>query len=134
MSQTFHISVGPPFLWLILALFAPLLVVAWFSPLALLVLAGYAALSVVVMILVCTITINAEGFVLNRVFRCKWSEVKDAKYKSFLGLPYLLVSRGALRWWIPLYVRRLKEFKEAVVANAPVGNPFRVQVEAHGGI
>jgi hypothetical protein len=87
------------------------------------------------MVLLCTITINPDGFALNRVFRCKWSDVKDAKYISFLGLPYVLVSRSkGSRWWIPLYVRRLKEFKEAVVANAPLGNPFRVQVETHGDI
>jgi hypothetical protein len=50
---------------------------------------------------------------------------------SFFGLPYLKVQRKkGIKWRIPLYLRKPEEFRRALVAKAPVGNPLREYAES----
>lgn len=89
--------------------------------------------ALVVLLVIPCVEVGPDGLRLNRVNRLLWSDIVGAESRVVFGLPYLKVRKswGIMDWWFPLYLRRADEFRNAVQAFGPGGNPMREAVEAY---
>lgn len=130
-AQTFHVDLFGRFAVLTVVIFAPVLWIASDSISTLLVAFAFIVIAEVGMYLLCTVVVSRDGIMLNRANKAQWQDVTGAKRVSFFGLPYLKVERRkGFKLWIPLYLRKPKEFRLALAAKAPVGNPLREYAES----
>ena len=125
-AKTFHVDLFGRFGLVTVVIFVPILWVASDSIPTLLVAIAFVAAAEIGTYYFCTVVVGLNGIVLYRANKADWQDMTAAKQVSFLGLPYLKVEREkGLRWWIPLYLTELAEFRQALVTNAPAGNPLR---------
>lgn len=81
------------------------------------------------LLLLSVVSITHEGIVLYFVNRLGWSQVTGVRRVSFLGLPYLHITRAkGLNWWLPLYFAGPRSIEAALAEKAPPGNPLRTYV------
>ena len=129
-AQTFHVDLLGRFGLLSVFFFAPVLWIAADSLPTLLIGVAFIIVAEFLTYFLCTVVVNDEGIVLNRAYTARWQDMTAAKQVSFLGLPYLKLERDKnLKWWVPLYLTRPNEFRLALTAKAPVGNPMREYAE-----
>lgn len=129
-AQTFHVDLFGRFAVLTVVIFAPVLWIASDSILTLLVALAFVVITEVGTYFLCTVVVSRDGIELYRANKAQWHDVTGATRVSFFGLPYLKVQRKkGIKWWIPLYLRRPEEFRLALAAKAPVGNPLREYAE-----
>lgn len=130
-TQTFHVDLFGRFALVTVAIFAPVL---WFvsdSIFTILIVVAFVAIADIGTYYLCTVQVGRDGIVLNRVNRARWQDIAAATRVSFFGLPYLKVQhKKGVKWRIPLYLRKPEEFRRALVARAPVGNPLREYAES----
>jgi len=125
-DKIFHIDLFGRFGLVTVVMFVPVLWVASDSFLTLLVAIAFVAAVEIGTYYFCTVVIGRNGIVLYRANKADWQDMTAAKPVSFLGLPYLKVQREkGIRWWIPLYLTEPNEFRQALITNAPAGNPLR---------
>ena len=129
-ATTFHVDLFGRFGLVSVVLFVPIPVIVWVVSdsisFTFLVALAYVAVAEIGTYYLCTVVVGRNGIVLYRINRADWQDMTAARQVSFLGLPYLKVERKkGLTWRIPLYLTKPYEFRLALVANAPVGNPLR---------
>lgn len=130
-TQTFHVDLFGRFGLVTIVIFAPVLWYASDSVFTILIVVAFIAFVDIGTYFVCTVQVGPEGIVLYRVNRANWQDVTAATRVSFFGLPYLKVQRNnGTKWRIPLYLRKPEEFRRALVAKTPVGNPLREYAES----
>lgn len=128
---TFYISPGWRRAWLLVLPLALLLALGWPQVWVTISLAAQLAFFFVLLVLVATVTVTAQGIRLYRINRLVWSDVRAVKARSVLGLSYLHITRTkGTSWWLPLYLRNEQGFYASVIASAPVGNPLRSYAES----
>jgi hypothetical protein len=55
-----------------------------------------------------------------------WQDVSSARFRKFVGLPYLFIERESKSgWWLPLYLRGKRPLVESLADNAPEGSPIK---------
>ena len=55
-----------------------------------------------------------------------WQDVSSARFRKFVGLPYLFIEReNKPGWWLPLYLRGSRPLVESLADNAPEGSPIK---------
>jgi len=124
-KRTFYLSLRNRFGGAIAGFFLLATVVAWPHIALMAALSVQALMFMAILLVVCTVSVSAEGVTLNRVNRARWTDISSAEPVRFLGLPYLIVRRNkGWRWWVPLYLRNLPEFQNALLESAPPGNPL----------
>ena len=129
--QTFHVDLLGRFALVTVVLFIPVLWVASDSALTILIVVAFIAIANIGTYFLCTVQVGPDGIVLYRVNTAQWQDIAAATRVSFFGLPYLKVQRKkGIRWRIPLYLRKPEDFRRALVAKAPVGNPLRQYAES----
>ena len=125
-DKIFHIDLFGRFGLVTVVIFVPLLWVASGSILTLLVALAFVVAVEYGTYFFCTVVVGRSGMVLYRTNKANWKEMTAAKRVSFIGLPYLKIEREkGLRWWVPLYLTKPAEFRKALLAHAPEGNPLR---------
>lgn len=130
-AQTFRVDLFGPFGLLGVVIFAPVLWIASDNIVALVVGLVFIVAAALATYFLCTVVVSGTGIVLYRINKARWQEITAAKRVSFLGLPYLKIEREkGLRWWIPLYLTKPEEFRLALKAKAPVGNPLKEYAES----
>jgi hypothetical protein len=130
-TQTFHVDLFGRFGFVTIAIFAPVLWIASDSILTLLVGLAFVVIVEIGTYFICTVVVSHNGVVLYRANSAQWNDITGATRVSFLGLPYLRVEREkGFKWWIPLYLSKPEEFRLALTAKAPVGNPLREYAES----
>ena len=130
-TQTFHVDLFGRFALVTVVIFAPVLWFASDSVFTILIVVAFIAIADIGTYFLCTVQVGRDGIVLYRVNRAQWQDITEATRVSFFGLPYLKVQRKkGVRWRIPLYLRKSEEFRRALVAKAPVGNPLRAYAES----
>ena len=130
-AQTFHVDLFGRFGLVTVAIFAPVLWIVSDSILTLLIGLAFVAVAEIGTYYICTVVVGHNGLVLYRANKAQWQDMIAAKPVSFFGLPYLKVQRKkGLKWWIPLYLTKPEEFRLALAAKAPVGNPLREYAES----
>jgi hypothetical protein len=128
----FHVDPFGRFGLLCVVLYAPILWVASDSIPVLLIVLAFLAVAEFAAYFLFTIVVGHSGIVLYRANEVLWQDMTAATRVSFLGLPYLKVQRNKGRkWWIPLYLTKPEEFRQALGAKAPVGNPLREYAESN---
>lgn len=129
-TQTFYVDLLGRFGLLGVVIFVPILWVMADSIPALLIGVAFVAAAEIGTYFLCTVVVSRNGIVLYRKNEARWQDMISARRVSFLGLPYLKVERKkGLRWWIPHYLTKPEEFRLALTAKAPVGNPLREYAE-----
>jgi len=129
--QTFHVDVFGRFALVTVVPSAPVLWIMSDSILTLLIGLAFVALVDIGIYFVCTVIVSDNGIVLNRANKAQWHDVTAAIPVSFFGLAYLKVQRKkGFKWWIPFYLCKPGEFRLALAAKAPVGNPLREYAES----
>ena len=132
-TKTFHVDLFGRFGLVTVVIFGPILWLASDSMLTLLVALAFVVAAEIGTYYFCTVVIGHNGIELYRANKADWPDMIAAKKVSFLGLPYLKVEREkGLRWWIPLYLTEPAEFRQALVMNAPAGNPLREYADNDG--
>lgn len=130
-TQTFHVDLFGRFALVTVVIFAPVLWFASDSVFTILIVLAFIAIADIGTHFVCTVQVGPDGILLYRVNRAQWQDITAATRVSFFGLPYLKVQRKkGIKWRIPLYLRKPEEFRRALVAKAPVGNPLREYAES----
>ena len=129
-AKTFHVDLFGRFGLVTVVLFVLILIIMWVASdsisFSFLVALAYVAVMEIGTYYICTVVVGRNGIVLYRINKAEWQDMIAATQVSFLGLPYLKVERiKGLTWRIPLYLTKPDEFRHALVANAPVGNPLR---------
>ena len=129
-TKTFHVDLFGRFAVVTVVFFGPVLWIMSDSVSTLLIGLAFVAIAEVGTYFVCTVVVSDNGIVLNRANKALWHDMTAATRVSFLGLPYLKVQRKkGMKWWIPLYLSKPEEFRQALAAKAPVGNPLREYAE-----
>lgn len=55
-----------------------------------------------------------------------WQDISSARFRKFVGLPYLFIEReNKPGWWLPLYLRGSRPLVESLADKAPEGSPVR---------
>lgn len=55
-----------------------------------------------------------------------FQDVSSARFRKFVGLPYLFIERQSKSgWWLPLYLRGKRPLIESLADNAPEGSPIK---------
>jgi hypothetical protein len=55
-----------------------------------------------------------------------WQDVSSARFRKFVGLPYLFIERqNKSGWWLPLYLRGNRPLVESLADKAPEGSPIK---------
>jgi hypothetical protein len=130
-ERVFCLEIGLHRWWLLLVLFGVLLVALWPHYWVAVAFTAQVVIFLALCVAICTVSVSERGLVLNRINRLRWPEIKEAKARSVLGLPYILVSRASgFSWWVPLYLRSPQAFFSAVISAAPQSNPLRSFAEA----
>ncbi|WP_154654695.1 hypothetical protein [Solimonas variicoloris] len=131
MSRVFYLEVGLRRWWLLLILLGVLLLALWPHYWVAVALTAKVVLMLAMCVAICTVSISEQGLVLYRVSRLSWPDITEAKARSFLGLPYVRISRASgMAWSVPLYLRSPQDFYSAVISAAPQDNPLRSFAEA----
>lgn len=134
-QRTFYLALANRFGAAVAVFIAGALAVAWPHAQLMVAFAVQTALFLVILLGVCTVSVNPEGLTLNRLNKASWADITSVKQTTFLGLPYLLVHRHqGWRWWLPLYLRDPRGFIVALRESAPAGNPVRTYAESQSNI
>lgn len=71
------------------------------------------------------ITISSTGLALYGVNKLSWSDVAEARFYTLFGLRCIRVKRiKGMSWSLPLYFVGPEKVEEALLRNAPEGNPL----------
>lgn len=131
MGRVFYLEVGLRRWWLLLVLLGVLLMALWPHYWVAVAFTAKVVFMLALCVAICTVSVNEQGLVLYRVNRLSWLDIKEARARSVLGLPYVLISRASgFSWWVPLYLRSPQAFFSAVISAAPKSNPLRSFAEA----
>jgi hypothetical protein len=70
-----------------------------------------------------------SGIWMYRLWWLPWGDIREAKYYTVLGLPYVRVKRRrGFTWSIPLYYAGAKDLRQTIVGTAPAGNPLTLGI------
>jgi hypothetical protein len=87
---------------------------------------GQFVVAVALVLLLSVVSVSEDGIVLYLVNRLRWQQVTGVRRVSFLGLPYLYITRvRGFNWWLPLYFTGCRPIERALAEKAPPGNPLR---------
>jgi hypothetical protein len=128
--EVFCLSWRSPLVGVLALFFVILGAFAWPHVGMLVALTLQLVLSLAILLLLSSVTVGPEGVVLYRINRLQWSQVTAVRRVSFLGLPYLLITRAkGFRWWLPLYFSGPRPIEVALADKAPPGNPLRLYLQ-----
>jgi hypothetical protein len=87
---------------------------------------GQFVVAVALVLFLSVVSVSEDGIVLYLVYRLRWPQVMSVRRVSFLGLPYLHITRiRGFNWWLPLYFTGSRPIEQALAEKAPPGNPLR---------
>ncbi len=70
--------------------------------------------------------VHPEGLRLYHVNRLVWSDIRSARTRRVLFLPYLVLQRKrGMQWWVPLYFTGPVDLREALRQAVPPEHPIR---------
>lgn len=81
------------------------------------------------------VTVSAKGLTINGLFTFRWEEIEAAQFRKLLGNDYLVIQRNKRmikRYWLTLDIERFSDFRKAVIAMSPGGNPVHRYFAAEG--
>lgn len=72
------------------------------------------------------VRVHGAGIDYGLFYRLYWKDVSSARFRNFVGLPYLFIERKqAPGWWLPLYLKGKRPLLESLADNAPEESPIR---------